>query len=297
MSASSILLFVGSTTLVAALVTLCAFQINAAKLERRINRRSRTLEGPVPGHRSLSSIGLNADAARSNPPSPRPQGLKSSGPVGLRNDSTREPRPSASPVPSTPLPGKEAKLNSLQTIRARAAALNTDEQPGKPANPRPSMPAQGQPAQRLPKRDASDQELEQGLAARQPKSSMERAGSADGMTSSSAPAVEPRAQTVAPKTPASKRTKRASVPTERIESPRPSSDQAPSVAPADVEAAGVLQSSGLGGPASQGDDLLDIFAGLSEAEVGMQGLTDDLSDIDGGGLPGAAPKVPQKSRR
>jgi hypothetical protein len=64
-----------------------------------------------------------------------------------------------------------------------------------------------------------------------------------------------------------------------------------------VEAEGVLQSSGPGGPASQGDDLLDIFAGLSEAEVGMQGLTDDLSDIDGGGLPGAAPKVPQKSRR
>jgi len=64
-----------------------------------------------------------------------------------------------------------------------------------------------------------------------------------------------------------------------------------------LQAAGALQSSGIGGPVSQGDGLLDIFAGLNEAEFGMQGLTDDLSDIDGGGLPGAAPKLPQKSRR
>jgi len=218
----------------------------------------------------------------------------------LSNDSVQAAIPSALLAPSTLLPGREAKLNSLQTIRARTAALNTDDQTGKPANPKPSTLAQAQPAQRLPKRDAFDQEIEQGLAGRQPKSSTEKAGSADSMNSSSAPAVEPGAQTVAPKTPASKRAKRASVPTERIGAPSPSSDQGPSVAPAaavGLEAGGALQSSGIGGPFSQGDGLLDIFAGLNEAEFGMQGLTDDLSDIDGGGLPGAAPKLPQKSRR
>jgi hypothetical protein len=218
----------------------------------------------------------------------------------LRNDSVQEASPSALPAPSTPPFVRDAKLNSLQTIRARTAALNTDDQTGKPANPKPSTLAQAQPAQRLPKRDASDQEIEQGLAARQPKSSMEKAGSADSMTSSSAPAVEPGAQTVAPKTPASKRAKRAGVPTERIGSPNPSSDQGPSVAPADSagpEFAGALQSSGIGGPVSQDDGLPDIFAGLNEADAGTLGPIDDLSDIDSGGLPGAARKIPQKSKR
>jgi hypothetical protein len=43
--------------------------------------------------------------------------------------------------------------------------------------------------------------------------------------------------------------------------------------------------------------MLDIFAGLSKAEVGLHDLTDDLNDIDGGGLPTATHKSPQKSRR
>lgn len=293
MSVSSILLFVGATTLVAALVTLCAFQINAAKLERRINRRSRTLEGPVPGHRSLSSIGLNADAIRKSPSSTISQGVQSTGPVGPRHESLREPRPSALPVPPTPLRGREAKLNSLQTIQARSAALHGDNQQAEAATPQPSMRAQGQPVGRQLRRDAVDQEPEQGLAARQPKSGTERAGNAD-------PAVEPGAQTVAPKTPAFKRTKRTGVQAERSESSHATLDQAPSVAPADVvdlEAAAALQLGGIGGPASQDDGLPDIFAGLNEADAGTLGLIDDLSDIDGGGLPGAGQKIPQKSRR
>jgi hypothetical protein len=53
----------------------------------------------------------------------------------------------------------------------------------------------------------------------------------------------------------------------------------------------------VGGSTSQEPGVLDIFAGLTEAEAGIQGLTDDLSDIDGGGLPSAPQKTPQKSRR
>lgn len=296
MSVSSILLFVGGTTLVAALVTLCAFQMNAAKLERRINRRSRTLEGPVPGHRSLSSIGLNADAARRNPSSFGLQGPKSPGAVGLRKDGSQEPRPSPSPVQSAPSPVKEARLNSLQTIQARSAALHGDNQQAKPADPEPLTLAQSQVAQRQSKRDGSDQEPEQGLAERQPKRGTGKAGNTDSIPLSSAPAVDSGAQTVAPKTPASKRAKRAGVQAERIESSHPSSDQAPSDA-AGPESVGPLQSSGIGGPPSQEDGLPDIFAGLNEADAGTLGLIDDLSDIDSGGLPGAARKIPQKSKR
>ncbi len=315
MSASSILLFVGATTLVAALVTLCAFQMNAAKLERRINRRSRTLEGPVPGHRSLSSIGLNADAARTNPRSSRLQSPKSTSPVGLRDDGSQEPTPSSSPPPVG-----EARLNSLQTIQARSAALQAENEQAKPANP-------DQVEQRPPEGDASGQDLEQGLAERHSKSGTEKAGNLDSIAPSSAPAADPRAQPVATKIPASKRAKRASVQADRIESSHPTSDQAPSDALADAagpEFADPLQSSGIDGPVSQddglpdifagldeadagtfglvddlGDDdgLPDIFAGLDEADAGTLGLVDDLSDDDGAGLPRAGLKIPRKSRR
>jgi hypothetical protein len=64
-----------------------------------------------------------------------------------------------------------------------------------------------------------------------------------------------------------------------------------------LELLDTLQSSMVGGSPNQEDGILDIFAGLSEAEVGLHDLTDDLNDIDSGGLPTAAPKTPQKSRR
>jgi hypothetical protein len=191
---------------------------------------------------------------------------------------------------------KEARLNSLQTIQARSAALHGDSQQAKPENPKPLTLAQSQVAQRQSKRDGSDQEPEQGLAERQPKRGTEKAGNTDSIPLSSAPAVDPGAQTVAPKTPASKRAKRAGVQAERIESSHPISDRAPSDA-AGPESAGALQSSGIGGPLSQEDGLPDIFAGLNEADAGNLGLIDDLSDIDSGGLPGAAHKIPQKSKR
>jgi len=49
-------------------------------------------------------------------------------------------------------------------------------------------------------------------------------------------------------------------------------------------------------PPSHEGGTLDIFAGLGEAEVGLHDLTEDLNDIDGGGLPSAAQRTPQKSR-
>jgi hypothetical protein len=64
-----------------------------------------------------------------------------------------------------------------------------------------------------------------------------------------------------------------------------------------LELLDTLQSSMVGGSPNQEDGILDIFAGLSEAEVGLHDLTDDLNDIDSGGLPTAAPKTAQKSRR
>jgi len=58
-----------------------------------------------------------------------------------------------------------------------------------------------------------------------------------------------------------------------------------------------LQLSDFGGKLGQDGSLPDIFAGLNEADASIQGLTDDLSDIDGGGLPEPPQKTPQKSRR
>jgi hypothetical protein len=205
-------------------------------------------------------------------------------------------RRSASPAPLTQSVGKETKLSSLQTIQARSAALHSDGQQAKPATPKPLTVAQSQVAQRQPKRDASGQGHEQGIASRGSKNATDKAGGSESIPSSSAPAAEPGAQTVTPSTPASKRARRVSVQAEGIESSHPGSDRAPSDA-VGPESAGALQSSGIGGPLSQGDSLPDIFAGLNEADAGTLGLIDDLSDVDGGGLPGAGQKTPQKSRR
>ena len=52
-----------------------------------------------------------------------------------------------------------------------------------------------------------------------------------------------------------------------------------------------------GDAAAQGDGTLDILAGLDQPEMAATGLENDLSGIDGGGLPAPAQKSPQKSRR
>ena len=283
MSGSSVLLFVGTTTLVAAVVTLCAFQITAAKMERRINRRSDTLEGPVPGHRSLSSIGINTESARSAPRPSRAPARQSAASMGASTDIPQAIGPSTPPAPSTPSLAGESQLNSLQTIRARSAALHTDIQTDQSAAPRSLTPSGIPPAQRLPRRSVSEPEQDQGPAIPRAKSRLEKGGGVDSISPSSAPAAETAAPTIAPKTPMSKRPKRANA-------------QAPPDAPADLPSLDLLDALQ---PSEIGQDggLPDIFAGLNEAEAGIQGLPDDLSDIDGGGLPTPPPKTPQRSRR
>ncbi len=175
-SGYDVLLFVGATTLVAAIVTLFAFQMTAAKFERRMNRRSRTLEGPVPGRRSLSTIGLNTESARSTPRSSRPPTRQPATSMGLATDTIQELGPSTLPAPSTLSLSKEAELNSLQTIRARSASLHADAQPEQSAGPRPLTPAGTPPVQRLPKRPVSELEQEQGPATPHAKSRPQKAG-------------------------------------------------------------------------------------------------------------------------
>ena len=284
MSGSSILLFVGTTTLAAAVITLCAFQMTAAKLERRMNRRSRTLEGPVPGRRSLSSIGLNTQSARSTPPSSRPSTRQPATSMEAFKDTEQEPGASTLRASSTPSLAKDAKLNSPQTIRARSASLHTEAQPDQSTGPKPLTPAGTPPVQRPPKRLVSELEQEQGPAMPHAKSRPDKAGGADTTSPSSAPAAEAAEPTIAPKTNTSKRAKRASA--------QASTDTLPS-----LDLLATLQPSEIGGSPSRDGGLPDIFAGLNDAEAGIQGLSDDLSDIDSGGLPGPAHKTPQKSRR
>ena len=271
MSGYSVFLYVGVTTLAAAIVMLCGLQIAAIRMDRKKNRRSRMLEGPVPGCRSLSSIGLNNQSARTATVSAGRQRQQATAPRQTPQDDNQGPGPKTPTTSALPPLTKEANLNSLQTIRARSAALQTDGQSGKPAEPKPLMPAHAPSTQRPGTREIPVQE--QGLAA----------------PSTGTATVQ--------KTPTSKRAKRANA---QIETAKPGSDQAPADALADLgslELLDTLQASPVGGSANQEDSMLDIFAGLNEAEVGLHDLTDDLNEIDGGGLPTAAPKTPQKSRR
>jgi hypothetical protein len=298
-SGSDILLLVGGTALVAAIVTLFAFQMTAAKIERRLNRRSRILEGPVPGCRSLSTIGLKIESTRGTIPASRRSTRQPAVPVEPANDSRQESEPSTLLASLTPLPAKEARLNSLQTIRSRSASLHTDAQPDQSTGPKLSTLPRAPSAQRLSKRPASDVEPEQGPAAPQAKSRPDKARGADNGPPSSEPtaAAEP---TIAPKTPTSKRPKRANGQAERVGSAHRRSDQAPTDVPADLPSLDLLdalQPSDVGGSLSRDSDLPDLLVGLNETDAGIQGLADDLSDIDGGGLPAPTPKTPQKSRR
>ena len=297
MSGYDVLLFVGATTLVAATVTLFVFQTTAAKFERRMNCRSRTLEGPVPGRRSLSTIGLNTESARGVPRSSRPPARQPATSIGLARDTIQELGPSNLPAPSTPSLSKEAELNSVQTLRARSASLHADAQPEQSAGPRNLTPAGTPPVQRLPKRPVSEPDQEQGPATPHAKSRPQKAGGADSISPSSAPAAETADPTIAPKTTPSKRAKRANAQAERTGTAHRGPNQASPDALPSLDLLDDLQPSDIGGSLSPDGGLPDIFAGLNEADAGIQGLTDDLSDIDGGGLPTAAPKTPQKSRR
>ena len=284
MSGYDVLMFVGATTLVAAIVTLLAFQMTAAKLERKMNRRSRTLEGPVPGRQSLSTIGLNTETARGVPRSSGIPARQLAIPMGPPKDTEQQLGPSTLRASSTPAPAKDAKLNSAQTIRARSASLHTDAQPDQSTGPKPLTPAGTPPIQRPPKRPVSETEQEQGPATPHAKSRPEKAAGADSISPSSAPAAETAEPTIAPKTHTPKRAKRTSA--------QASTDTIPS-----LDLLSALQPE-TGGSFSGDGDLPDIFAGLNEAAAGIQGPADDLSDIDGGGLPTTtAPKTPQKSRR
>jgi hypothetical protein len=296
-SGYDVLLFVGATTLVAAIVTLFAFQITAAKFERRMNARSRTLEGPVPGRRSLSTIGLNTESARSTPRSSRPPTRQPATSMELPTDTIQELGPSTLPPPSTPSPSKEAELNSLQTIRARSASLHADAQPQQSAGLNTLTPPGTPPVQRLPKRPVSELEQEQGPAAPHAKSRPQKAGGADSISPSSAPAAETAEPTIAPKTATSKRAKRANAQAERTGTAHRGPNQASPDALPGLDLLDALQPSDIGGSLSPDGGLPDILPGLNEAEAGIQGLNDDLSDIDGGGLPSPAQRTPQKSRR
>jgi hypothetical protein len=294
MSGYDVLLFVGATTLVAAIVTLFALQATAAKFERRMNRRSLTLEGPVPGRRSLSTIGLNTESARTTPQSSRPPTRQPTAYMGLATDTIQELGPLTLPALSMPPLSEEAELNSLQTIRARSASLHSHAQPEQSVGPNALAPAGTPSVQRLPKRPVSELEQEQGPAAPQPKSRPQKAGGSDSISPSSAQTGEP---TFAPRTAPSKRAKRANAQAERTNAAHRGPNQASPDALPGLDLLDDLQPGDIGGSLGPDSGLPDMLAGLSNADAGMQGLTDDLSDIDGGGLPTPTPKTPQKSRR
>ena len=298
MSGFSVLLYVGATTLAAAIVTLCGFQITTIRMDRKRSQRPRTLEGPVPGRLSLSSIGLNTQSARSTPSSSGHHGQRPTTPAGIPTDNSQKAGLPTSDTSQLPPPTKETKLNSLQTIRARSAALQSDGHAGKPAEAKPLMPGYAPSNQRPGTRALPVQE--QGSAAQRAATTSKQQEKVERTPSDACLAVDSTGPATIQKTPTSKRAKRASAQTGPIETAHPGSDHTPADVLADpggLELLDTLQSSMVEGSPNQEDGILDIFAGLSEAEVGLHDLTDDLNDIDSGGLPTAAPKTAQKSRR
>ena len=302
MSGFSVLLYVGATTLAAAIVTLCGFQITAIRMDRKRSQRPRTLEGPVPGRLSLSSIGLNTQSARSTPSSSGHHGQRPTTPAGIPTDNSQKAGLPTSDTSQLPPPTKETKLNSLQTIRARSAALQSDGHAGKPAEAKPLMPGYAPSNQRPGTRALPAPE--QGSAALRATSGSKQPENVDRTPSNAGPDGDSTGPAIMQKTPTSKRAKRAGAPTGQIETAHPGPDKAPSDALADpgsLELLDLIQLSPAGDsplptPVQEGE-ILDIFAGLNEAELGLHDLTDDLNDIDSGGLPTAAPKTAQKSRR
>lgn len=300
MSAYEVFLFVGATTLVAAIVTLFLLQTTAARLERKAKRSSRTLEGPVPGHRSLSTIGLNTESARMAPRPPRATTRQSATHMGPPKDILAEMALSTSSILPASSLAEEDRLNSLQTIRARSEALHNDIESDQSAGPGSQTAPGTLPVQRTSKRPVSDVDQEQGTVVPRAKSRADRAEDAASTPPSSAAAAQRSEPAVAPKTTAAKRGKRASATPERTGTSRRGPYQASSDALTDsptLDLLDGLQASDVGGSLGQDSVLPDIFAGLNDAEVGDQGLADDLTDIDGGGLPTSVTKTPHKSRR
>ncbi|MDM7998992.1 MAG: hypothetical protein QUS33_03060 [Dehalococcoidia bacterium] len=293
MSGTDVLLFVVATALVAAIATLFAFQITATRLERRMRGRSRVLEEPVPGRRCLSTIGLSNECERNTTPSDRSH--------------SRQPANSGDPhandledmelATSLPLTGGEDRLNSLQTIRSRSASLKNDLEPSQSAEPEPLTTAASPPPKRVQKRPASEVEQEQGTPAPRAKSRPERPPTGDTALPSIGPNAEPGAPTVAPKTSGSKRARRAGPQAERPETTR-RPNQASADTLADVPSLDLLANLQPGDIASLGQDanMPEMLLGLDEPDPGTQSLGNDLSNIDGGGLP-TTPKTSPKSRR
>jgi hypothetical protein len=254
------------------------------------------LEGPVPGHRSLSSIGLNNQSMRSA--SSWHQGQRAAAPSRTPTHNSQRPGPPTSGT-SQIQPNTETRLNSLQTIRARSAALQSDVEPGRLADPRPLMPAYAPSTQRPGTRP-----LPQGGQGTPPTRAtriLERRGNADRTSSQAGPAGASAGPAIAQETPLSKRAKRANPQPETAQSrsDQPPADALPSVG--DLQMLDALQPSpaaeSLPPPPGHEDGMLDILTGIGEAELGLHDLTEDLNDIDSGGLPSAAQRTPQKSRR
>jgi hypothetical protein len=295
-SGYSVFLYVGATTLAAVIVTLCAFKITATRMDRQKSRRSHMLEGPVPGRQSLSSIGLNNQSTRSALSSCH-QGQRAAPPSRTSTHNDQRPGPPTSGT-SRLQPKTETRLNSLQTIRARSAALQSDVEPGKLADPKPLMPVYAPSTQRPGTRPLPLGG--QGTPPTRATGIPAQPGNTDRTSSHAGPAAASAGPAIAQETPLSKRAKRANPQAEipQSRSDQPPADALPNVV--DLQMLDALQPSPAGDsllpPPSQEDGMLDILAGLDEAD-GIHDLTQDLDDIDGGGLPGAGQRSLQKSRR
>ncbi len=151
MSVLAVLFFAGVTALTAAIVTVLTAAMAAGNVNRRGRKRHmRQLQGPVPGHRSLSGVGLKAEENGLTPASSSPEP-----PVPVQVRAGRGPAPAPSAAQGMPAaasaaqgkpPGQQGRPpRKTPAVSAMAAASEPAPQVAAPS-PRPASAVPPEPA-------------------------------------------------------------------------------------------------------------------------------------------------------
>ncbi len=128
MSPYLICALVATSTLAAAVIACCGLQASIASRRSKKRKRPITLAESRPNSRRLSSIPLE-DPAISGSSSYRHEPQRSLTDRHAQSNSQERPLPSVSNAALSQRPTTESKLNSIQTIQARSAALKRDDKP------------------------------------------------------------------------------------------------------------------------------------------------------------------------
>lgn len=271
MSPYLICALVATSTLAAAVIACCCFQAVTAKARK--GRRPLTLAESRPNSRRLSSIPLEDQAISGGSPY-RHEPQRSLTDRRAQSNSQERPLPSVSNAAPSQHPTTESKLNSIQTIQARSAALKRDNKPAGRVEPGSSTQVKAPSEQGLQEHTETQPEHCQGTPP-----------SADAVAGTPTASLPPTCKE-----------------TESADAVCHDTDP-PCEQQGIIEGADDIQTMGSPGRLEPVDGLpqsTETSQGVdwAHSDKARSGLPDtDLSDIDGGSLPTSTQKTLQKSRR